>query len=73
MAIHLDVPFLVYQAEERQIHEFVANKHSNVAREASAFLQFIAEYYDCLPEVVLTFMSKAPIPYASLFFLPMVA
>lgn len=50
MAIHLEVPFLVYQAEERQMHEYVANRHSNVAREASAFLQFIAEYYDCLPE-----------------------
>lgn len=52
MAIHLEVPFLVYQAEERQMHEYVANRHSNVAREASAFLQFIAEYYDCLPEVI---------------------
>ena len=57
MAIHLEVPFLVYQAEESQLHEYLANKHSNVAREASAFLQFISEYYDCLPEVYLTFMS----------------
>lgn len=51
MPLSLDVPFLVYQAERRGIPTNVPHKHSNSAREASAFLMFIAEYYDCLPEV----------------------
>ena len=60
MAIHLEVPFLVYQAEDAQTHGFIANKHSNVAREASAFLAFIAQYYDCLPEVCSQLLKVAP-------------
>lgn len=53
MAVHLEVPFLVYQAEDAELkpNHFIAHTHSNLAREGSAFLTFIAEYYDCLPEV----------------------
>ena len=51
MSLHLEVPFLVYQAERRGVPSSTAHKHGNTAREASAFLMFIAEYYDCLPEV----------------------
>ena len=51
MPLHLDIPFMVYQADRRGTPETVPHKHSNSGREASAFLMFIAEYYDCLPEV----------------------
>jgi len=51
MPAHLEVPYMVYQAERRGMQGMVPHKHSNSAREASAFLMFIAEYYDCLPEV----------------------
>lgn len=51
MAVHLEVPFLVYQADDEKVHHFMPHKHSNSAREGSAFLTFIAEHYDCLPEV----------------------
>jgi hypothetical protein len=51
MPAHLEVPYIVYQAERKGMQGITPHKHSNSAREASAFLMFIAEYYDCLPEV----------------------
>ena len=51
MPLHLEMPFIVYQADRRGTPDSVPHKHSNSGREASAFLMFIAEYYDCLPEV----------------------
>lgn len=44
------IPYLVYQAEIPGNQE-APYHHSNTAREASAFLAFIAEHYDCLPNV----------------------
>ena len=51
MPLQLDMPFIVYQADRRGTPDNVPHKHSNSGREASAFLMYIAEYYDCLPEV----------------------
>lgn len=47
----VEVPFLAYQAENSSINGHQARVHNNQANEASAYLMFIAEYYDCLPEV----------------------
>ena len=53
MPLHLDIPYIIYQANTRGSPGETSHRHNNTAREASAFLQFIAEYYDCLPEVRL--------------------
>ncbi len=60
MPAQLQVPYLVYQAERRGLQGMVPHKHSNSASEASAFLTFIAEYYDCLPEVGIQPLSPGP-------------
>ena len=50
IATHLrDTPFMVYQAGDKTAPHF----HSNSGREAMAYLTFISEYYDCLPEASL--------------------
>ena len=49
MATHLqNTPFIVYQAGD----EDVPHHYPNIGREAMAYLTFLAEYYDCMPEVL---------------------
>ena len=48
MTKHISIPFLVYHQSEMAdvAHTYMAGAH-----EAGGYLRFIAEYYDCLPEV----------------------
>ena len=49
MARHLRVPYLLYEADNtRGLHH-----HWGVGNEAMSYLQFIAQHYECLPEVSL--------------------
>lgn len=50
MTKHIAIPFLVYHQSE--MHD-VAHTFPEGAQEAGGFLSFIAQYYDCLPDVVL--------------------
>ena len=49
--MEVETPFLVYYGETRAGMNASVRSHPNGSKEASAYLQFIAEYYDCLPEV----------------------
>ena len=48
MTKHIAIPFLVSHQSEM---DDVAHTYSPGAHEAGGYLRFIAEYYDCLPEV----------------------
>lgn len=49
MAEELHIPYLVYMG-----NDFGAlHHHAGIGNEAGAYLQYIVEYYDCLPEVTL--------------------
>ncbi|KAK9812053.1 hypothetical protein WJX73_001397 [Symbiochloris irregularis] len=50
MTKHISIPFLVYHQSDM---EDVAHTFQPGANEAGGYLRFIAEYYDCLPEVIL--------------------
>ena len=47
MAKDIPVPYFVYHAGDSEAE----HSHPNVGNEAMGYLMFIAEYYDCLPEV----------------------
>jgi len=49
MQKEISVPFFVYYAGGSN----ESHKHENVGNEAMGYLTFIAEYYNCLPEVML--------------------
>ena len=49
---HVDTPFFAYQTENSSGSDPLVRRNRNGAMEASAYLRYIAEYYDCLPEVV---------------------
>ena len=48
MTKHVAIPFLVYHQSDLPD---VAHTYTAGAHEAGGYLRFIAEYYDCLPEV----------------------
>ena len=47
MAQHISVPYFIYRAGNTS-H---THNHPNLANEALGYLTFIAEYYNCLPNV----------------------
>ena len=48
MTKHVSIPFLVYHQSDLAD---VAHTFEPGAQEAGGYLRFIAEYYDCLPQV----------------------
>lgn len=57
---HVETPFFAYQPENVSAPDVLLRTHGNGAYEASAYLQFIAEMYDCLPEVFCTTIAPSP-------------
>lgn len=49
MALHLlgTVPFVVYNTQDNTTSHYA---HVRIGNDAAAYLQFVVEYYDCLPK-----------------------
>lgn len=49
MALHLPgtVPFVVYNTQDNTTSHYA---HVRIGNDAAVYLQFIVDYYDCLPE-----------------------
>ena len=48
---HVETPFFAYQTANSSGPDPLVRRNRNGAMEASAYLQYIAEFYHCLPDV----------------------
>ncbi|KAL0029693.1 hypothetical protein WJX79_002730 [Trebouxia sp. C0005] len=72
MSREIPVPFLTYYQADTHSGSAAAPSHTFVpgANEAGAYLTFIAEYYDCLPEVTLFAHAHRKSNWHSVYSLP---